>query len=141
MSGDVKQILLVEPESVLAEITSFRLELLGYAVTTVSSAEDALKQIAKSDPDLVITDLELPGLKGVGLIERLSSDEETIDLPVMVLSTDADLDRVQAVFKVGASDFLVVPFHMESLEEKVAAQLAAPREKKPAAEAVAANET
>ena len=137
MSDGVKQILLVEPESVLAEITSFRLELLGYGVITVSSAEDALKQMAKSEPDLIITDLVLPGLDGIGLIERLSSEEETSDLPVVVLSTDPDLDRVQAAFKVGASDFLVVPFHLESLEEKVATHLATPRAKKPAAESVA----
>jgi len=131
MTDGFKRILLVESESVLAEITSFRLELLGYSVITVSSAEDALTQIAKSEPDLVITNLVLPGLDGTGLIERLSSEEETSNLPVMVLSTDGDLDRVQTVFHVGACDFLVVPFHMEALAEKVALHLSTPREKKP----------
>ncbi len=124
MSETVKRILLVEPETVLAEITAFRLELLGYSVEMVASAEDALQKITDPPPDLVITDLVLPGLQGLALIERLSSDELTSDVPVMVLSIDADLDQVQTAYSAGAVDFLVVPFHPEVLEEKVAGHLA-----------------
>jgi DNA-binding response OmpR family regulator len=118
MTG-LKRILLVEPEPVLAEVTAFRLELLGYFVEKVSSAEDAFQKISDNKPDLVITDLALPGLDGVGLIERISSDQETSDLPIMALSFDADLDKVQAVHLAGAKDYLVVPFQPETLEEKV----------------------
>lgn len=119
-----RQILLVEPEPVLAEVAAFRLELLGYRVTCVASGEEALGAIAQEMPDLLITDLVLPGLDGMGLIERLTTDEATSGLPIMVLSVDADLARVQAVYNVGARDFLVVPFHLEIFEEKVARLLA-----------------
>ena len=135
MNEGVKRIVLVEPDPELAEITSFRLELLGYCVHTVGSVEDALKQIAGALPDLVITDMQLPGLDGIALIERLSSSEETHGLPVIVLSANPDLDRVQTVFEVGACDYLVIPFHMETLEEKVAKQLSAQQTKKRNAEA------
>jgi len=114
-----RRILLVEPELVLAEITAFRLELLGYQVEAVNSGERALGKIGEQIPDLLITDLVLPGLDGVGLIERLTTDEQTADLPIMVLSIDADLSRVQAVIGVGAMDFLVVPFDLGVLQEKV----------------------
>lgn len=114
-----RNILLVEPEPVVAEITAFRLELLGYHVEAVPSAELALTQIGRQIPDVLITDLVLPGLDGMGLIERLTTDNATADLPIMVLSIDADLSRVQAVFGVGAVDFLVVPFDLEVLQEKV----------------------
>lgn len=114
-----RNILLVEPEPVVAEISAFRLELLGYHVECVDSGEQALSKIAAEIPDLLITDLVLPGLDGMGLIERLTTDEDTADLPIMVLSIDADLARVQAVFAVGAKDFLVVPFDLDVLQEKV----------------------
>lgn len=114
-----RNILLVEPEPVVAEITAFRLELLGYQVQAVNSGEQALSMIGEQIPDLLITDLVLPGLDGMGLIERLTTDEETADLPIMVLSIDADLARVQAVIGVGAMDFLVVPFDLDVLQDKV----------------------
>lgn len=120
MNSPLKRILLVEPEAVLAEVTAFRLELLGYVVERVESAEDALEAIEQTEVDLVITDLELPGMTGMAFIEKVSSDEKTSDLPMMVLSMDADLDHVQAVHNAGGCDFLVVPFQPEVLAEKVA---------------------
>ncbi len=124
MSVPMRHILLVEPEAIVAEVASFRLELLDYRVTCVASAEAALEEIGQSLPDLVITDLDLPGMSGMGLIERLTTDESTSGLKIMVLSIDADLSRVQTAYHTGARDFLVVPFHPEVLEEKVARLLA-----------------
>jgi CheY-like chemotaxis protein len=139
MSGRQKKILLVEPEPVLAEVTAFRLELLGYHVTTVPSAEEALLQLDASEPDLVITDLVLPGLEGTGLIERLSSDQKTSLIPIVVLSMEADLAQVQSVYDLGARDFIVVPYHPEVLEEKVAKHLAAKSDGKKTAKTASAH--
>ena len=119
-----REVLLVESEPVVSEVTAFRLELLGYRVICVDSAEAALMKISESTPDLVITDLVLPGLDGIGFIERLMTAKETTDLRIMVLSIDADLSRVQAAHDAGAKDFIVVPFHPEVLEEKVSKLLA-----------------
>ncbi len=119
----MKRILLVEPEAVLAEVTAFRLELLGYGVEHVTTAEEALEKTGQGELDLLITNLELPEMSGMALIERLSSDEETSWLPIIVLSLDADLDRVQAVHNAGACDFLVVPFEPEVLAAKVEQQM------------------
>ena len=130
MSRNIKRILLVEPEGVLAEVTAFRLELLGYSVETVGTPAEALKKIQAHDPDVIITDLVLKDADATGFIETLSSNEETSDIPIMVLSIDADLDRVTAVHKAGAADFLLVPFHPEVLEVKVANLAARPRRSK-----------
>ena len=124
MKHTAKEVLLVEPEPVVSEVTAFRFELFGYRVTCVESAEAAFGKINDSMPDLVITDLVLPGLDGMGFIERLTTDEVTSDLRILVLSIDADLSRVQAAYHVGARDFIVVPFHPEILEEKVSKLLA-----------------
>lgn len=124
MNQVVREVLLVEPELVVAEVTAFRLELLGYRVIGVESAEAAFVKIGESIPDLIITDLVLPGLDGMGFIERVTTDEATSDVRILVLSIDADLSRVQAAYNVGARDFVVVPFHPEVLEEKVGKLLA-----------------
>ncbi len=124
MKNADREVLLVIPEQVVAEVTAFRLELLGYRVICVGSAEAAFAQITESMPDLVITDLVLPALDGFGFIERLTTDEITSDLRILVLSIDADLSKVQAAYNVGARDFIVVPFHPEVLEDKVSTLLA-----------------
>jgi two-component system nitrogen regulation response regulator GlnG len=127
MTRNVKRILLVEPEGVLAEVTAFRLELLGYSVETVDSPNEAMKKLRNHQPDVIITDLVLNDGDATGFIEQLASTEETSDIPIMVLSIDADLDRVSSVHKAGAADFLLVPFHPEVLEVKVAALANRPR--------------
>ncbi len=124
MSNAIREVLLVEPEPVVSEVTAFRLELLGYRVICVDSAEAALTKISESAPDLIIMDLVLPTMDGMAFIERLMSDKETTDLRIMVLSIDADLSKVQAAYNAGARDFIVVPFHPEVLEDKVSKLLA-----------------
>jgi len=67
-----------------------------------------------------LMDLSLPGMGGHGLLEEFACKESTSNIPIMVLSTDADLDQVQKVVAKGAVDFLVVPFDPDALMEKVA---------------------
>src|SRR5262245_18418327 len=93
MGRTVKRIVLVEPEGVLAEVTAFRLELLGYGVEIISNADEAVDAARSMKPDLIITDLVLGSSNAIKLLEALTSQQETNEIPVMVLSMDADLDR------------------------------------------------
>lgn len=113
------RILLVEDDPTLLELTSFRLELLGYEVLEMESAEDALAWLQKELPDLVIVNQFLPGIEGVELVDRLSNDVRTADVPVMLLSANSDLDDVQKAFNAGADEYLVTPYDPIVLEEKV----------------------
>lgn len=121
MKDKTFRVLLVEEEQVLAEITSFRLELLGYQVHTAGSAEDAIVHLQQVEelPHAIVVDLTLPGMNGIDLIERLGSDERTTKIPVMALSHEGDLDAVQNAFIAGASDYLVAPYNPLTLEDKV----------------------
>lgn len=114
-----KRILLLEAEPILAEITAFRLELLGYQVDRASSANEAFDAIDQQRPDLIMVDMLLPGSNGYDVIDRLSNDERTTGIPVMALSSNADLDEVQRAFLCGAKDYLVIPYDPVVLEEKL----------------------
>ncbi|TWT89913.1 Phosphate regulon transcriptional regulatory protein PhoB [Pseudobythopirellula maris] len=117
--GEAKQILLVEEDPTLREITAFRLELLGYVVESRGSAEEALLAIQEGLPDAVVVGHYLPDIDGMELIDRLSNDLRTGDVPVMMLSPNAELDDVQRAFNAGADDYLVVPFDPIVLEQKL----------------------
>jgi CheY-like chemotaxis protein len=113
------QILLVEEDKTLLDITAFRLELLGYAVVPHQSAERALEWLRDNLPSLVIVDQVLPGMDGVEFINRLSNDTRTSEIPIMFLSTNADLEDVQRAYNAGADEYLVIPYDPLVLEAKV----------------------
>ena len=119
MFTGIPHLLLVEGEPLLAEITQFRLELLGYSVSHVPDAEEALTFLRKTTPNLIVVNQMLSGLDGIELVNRLSNDEQFSDLPVMVLSSNADLDNVQRAYNAGADDYLVTPYDPAILEAKV----------------------
>lgn len=112
-------ILVVEDDPLLADITAFRLELLGFEVHTVENSEAALAQFEEKQVDLVIVDLELAGMKGLDLIHQLQVQEKSFQTPVLVFSTDPSLDVVQKAFKAGAKDYLVTPYDPAVLEHKI----------------------
>jgi len=119
VSRNIPKILLVEEEPTLREITAFRLELLGYEVVKQQSAEEALEWLRGDLPTLIIVDQFLAGIDGIELLNRLSNDVRTSEVPVMVLSANADLDDVQKAYNAGADDYLVTPYDPFMLESKI----------------------
>lgn len=119
MRNETPSILLVEEDETLADITAFRLELLGYRVSLARSGEAALQSAHAEKPDLMIVDLYLPGIDGIELINRLRSDNATAAIPVMVFSIDSDLNIVANAFDAGANDYLMTPYDPAVLQEKI----------------------
>ena len=119
MPPEAAQILLIEEDRTLADITAFRLELLGYTVRCAHSAEEALEALERELPEVIILDLYLPGMDGLELTNRLSNDHRTCDIPVMAFSSDSDLGKVQRAYAAGVKDFLLTPYDPAVLERKL----------------------
>ncbi len=119
MTAPLPKILLIEGDSTLLEITAFRLELLGYEVTTFETAERAIEWLRDQLPTVVIVDQVLTGMDGLEFINRLSNDTRTSDIPVMFLSTNGDLEDVRKAYNAGADEYLVIPYDPIVLEAKV----------------------
>ncbi|MCA9242141.1 MAG: response regulator [Planctomycetales bacterium] len=119
MSERRAKVLLIEEEPTLREISAFRLELLGYEVHSVDSAEKALEWLQRNQPTVMIVGQFLPGVSGVELVDRLSNDVRTSSIPVMYLSPNADLEHVQRAFTAGAKEYLVTPYDPLVLQQKV----------------------
>lgn len=125
MNSKTAQILLVEDDPTLAEITAFRLELLGYSVENAYSADEALCKTADGLPEVIVLDLGLNGGEGYELLNQLSNEQYTANIPVMVFSTSADLDDVQKAYTSGAKEYLVTPFDPALFEQKIEKLLSA----------------
>ena len=125
MSLQEATILLIEEEEpTLREITSFRLELLGYQVLTKITADQANQQLLEALPDLIAVG-HVAEMESIEFLNHLSNDPRTSELPVIYLSGSADLDEVQRAYNAGADEFLVTPFDPLVLEKKVEGLLVA----------------
>jgi len=119
MTEEAKQILLVEEDPILLEITAFRLELLGYRVEVKKSARQALEWLREHLPALIIVDEVLPGMDGIEFVNRVSNDMRTTEIPILFLSTNSDPKDVQRAYNAGADEYLVIPYDPIVLESKV----------------------
>ena len=114
-----KRILLVEEDATLREITAFRLELLGHEVVGFESGSEVLNWLRDNLPDAVLIGHFLPDMGGLDLVDRLSNEVRTAEIPIMLLSPNSELEDVQKAFNAGADDFLVTPFDPLVLERKL----------------------
>ena len=117
------KVLLVDDEDQLRRVMRDLLERDGYTVTEARDGVEALDQIDRHAPDIIVLDLSLPGLDGYGVLSHLRSRPATVDIPVVVLTAQGDEDNEVRVFEMGADDFLSKPFRARALSARLQAVL------------------
>ncbi len=122
--GDLApKVLLVDDEDSLRKVMRDLLERDGYVVTEARDGVQALDQVDRVGPDIIVLDLNLPGLDGYGVLSHLRSRPATADIPVIVLTAKGDEDNEVRVFELGADDFLTKPFRARALSARLEAVL------------------
>lgn len=117
------KVLLVDDEDQLRRVMRDLLERDGYAVTEARDGVEALDQIDRHAPDIIVLDLNLPGLDGFGVLSHLRSRPSTANVPVVVLTAQGDEENEVRVFEMGADDFLSKPFRARALSARLHAVL------------------
>ncbi len=114
-----KVILVIDDERVIRKIISFNLERKGYRSVLVESAHEAFEALAKGQIDLVLCDVNLGGMNGFELCERVRAMDHYRALPFIFLTAkDSDENRTMAI-SVGADDFVTKPFNIDNLMLKI----------------------
>jgi type II secretory ATPase GspE/PulE/Tfp pilus assembly ATPase PilB-like protein/CheY-like chemotaxis protein len=116
-------VLLVDDEDQLRRVMRDLLERDGYAVAEARDGVQALDEVDRHAPDVIVLDLNLPGLDGYSVLSQLRSRQSTREIPVIVLTAKGDEDNEVRVFELGADDFLTKPFRARALSARLEALL------------------
>ncbi len=108
-----------------ADIRSYLSRILSqsYGVETVADGKAALTAVRHHPPDLVLSDVMMPGMSGFELLKQLRSNPQTRDLPILLLSARAGEESSVEGLEAGADDYLVKPFSARELLARVAANV------------------
>ena len=115
------KLLVVEDEEDLQEALCYGLRKCGYAVDSTGDGADAVELCEINDYDLVVLDLNLPGLDGIEALRHIRSQNKSTR--VLILSARAGIDDKIEGLDEGANDYLTKPFHFGELEARVRALL------------------
>jgi DNA-binding NarL/FixJ family response regulator len=111
----MKKILVVDDDATLRKILQNSLEQRGYQVTAVSCAQDGLARFNQDVPDIIVSDVSMPGIDGFEFCRQLRSQPSGKLIPFIFLSAKNELnDRVQG-HTIGADSYLTKPFEMKEL--------------------------
>ncbi|MEH6575625.1 MAG: sigma-54 dependent transcriptional regulator [Amphritea sp.] len=115
--SESKPIMLVDDEKHIRLAAGQTLELAGYEVVAIENAEIALNKLDMDWPGVVVTDINMPGIDGLELMQRLQAIDP--DLPVILITGHGDISMAVSAMRDGAYDFIEKPFSSELLVDVV----------------------
>ena len=124
------RILIVEDEPAQREMLAYNLQKEGFEVVTAEDGEEGVLVAKEQAPDTIVLDWMLPSLSGIEVCRRLKDNDETRDIPIIMLTARGEeADRVRGL-ETGADDYVVKPYSVAELVARVRARL---RHSKPSA--------
>ena len=112
-------VLVVDDEAAIRDMLRMVLDIAGFNIVEADNIQDAHVRVLEDKPDVVLLDWMLPGGSGIELLRRLKRDENTRDLPVIMLTAKTSEDNVVQGLEVGADDYITKPFAPRELVARV----------------------
>lgn len=115
---DTAHVLVVDDEGAIRYSVSKTLQRIGYQVEEAASGEEALEMIARSEYEVILTDIRMPGLSGVDLLKRIK--DISPDAIVILMTGYASLGTAVESLRLGAHDYLIKPSSSQDIRQSVA---------------------
>ncbi len=116
-------ILVVDDDQGNREMLKRRLEKQGYKVEVAENGREALTSLGNVQKDLILLDLDMPGMDGQEVLTQLKNDAELRHIPVIMLSAVDDVDTIVRCVMLGADDYISKPFNPVILKARISASL------------------
>jgi CRP/FNR family transcriptional regulator, cyclic AMP receptor protein len=111
----MKTILIVEDDKFIREDVEEMLTLAGYSVVIAQDGKEGIAKAKELNPDLIITDIAMPFVDGMGLLYMLRHDTKTEGTPVIFLTSKSERNDIRNAMASGADDYITKPFNNEEL--------------------------
>ena len=122
-------ILIVDDNPTNLKVLFSYLKQFGLRTFVAKSGEDAIKQVHRLPPDLILLDIMMPGMDGIETCQRLKADEKTKDIPVIFITALTDTANIVTSFEVGGVDYITKPFRQEEVLARINTHLTIQRQK------------
>jgi DNA-binding response OmpR family regulator len=113
------RILVVEPKRTNLGVMVWRLSEQGYRVSTADSGGSAIAELYRLPIDLVLAELDMPGMSGAELARAVRGEVQWNDIPIMLITGRSDPKGAVRAYEAGADDVIVKPFHFEVLVARI----------------------
>jgi two-component system chemotaxis response regulator CheY len=114
-----KTLLIVDDSRFTLEISSFVASSAGYSVLTALDGVEALEILGTNAVDLVIVDINMPGIDGYELTRKIRSDEVLADVPIIIITTESEARDKEKGFAAGANSYLVKPVEPDDMVAQI----------------------
>jgi CheY-like chemotaxis protein len=122
MAGE--RILIVDDNATNLKLVAYLMKANGYAVDTALDAESAIEAIQGNHPDVILMDIQLPGIDGLELTRRLKSDPATQGIVIVAVTAYAMKGDQAKALEAGCDDYITKPIDTRTLPETIARHLA-----------------
>ena len=112
-------VLVVDDDPVILKLLEVNFSMEGFDVLSAVDGVDGLERIRVDRPDIVVTDIMMPRMNGIELLEAMRADPDIAAIPVILLSAKAQTDDVRAGLDAGADDYITKPFEPLELVDRV----------------------
>ena len=123
-NGNAPRVLIVDDDPAIRLLYSINLQIEGFVVLEAEDGRRGLEQACSERPDLVVTDVKMPGLDGFQLAEALRSDQRTRQIPLIFVSGETKPANAARARELGAFAYLTKPFDPPALASLVAGAFA-----------------
>jgi two-component system chemotaxis response regulator CheY len=114
------RILVVDDFSTMRKIVKNVLKQLGYNnIEEAENGVEALQKLRSKKFDFVVSDWNMPNMDGLEMLKAIRADAELKHLPVLMVTAEAEKDKVIAAIKAGVNNYIVKPFTAETLKQKM----------------------
>ena len=120
-----KTILLIEDDEILQELLTQLLSRNGYTVIGCRDGLKAIEYVVRFEPDLILSDLTLPGYNGLEITRLVRADPMRAKTPVLLMSAHSEDKKISAS-KAGADGYISKPFNIPDLKQKIRTMLGEP---------------
>ena len=116
-------VLVVEDDPVILRLLEVNFELEGFGVVLAHDGVEGVELARADKPDIIVSDIMMPRMSGIELVEALKADDATASIPIILLSAKAQTSDLKSGMDAGADDYITKPFEPLDLVDRVNALL------------------